>query len=117
MTAEITALTELLSKQLLASAERENAAAERERRMAEMLDKALQSTLTAAQTLPPQQSQVAQQPSENRVTARPATMDRPMLVSSATSADLRAWEEAWQDFACCQHLSAKDRKTRASTLR
>ena len=85
--------------------------------MAEMLDKALQSTFAATQTPPLQESQAAQQPSENRVTARPVTMDRPMLVSSATSADLRAWEDDWQDFACCQHLSAQDRKTRASTLR
>ena len=43
--------------------------------------------------------------------------DRPMLLSSATAADLTAWEDAWHDFSCCQKLSCQDKQTRASTIR
>ncbi|XP_065195262.1 uncharacterized protein K02A2.6-like [Sycon ciliatum] len=59
--------------------------------------------------------------SGNTSTSQPTTkqisVERPILLSSATLADLNAWEEAWEDYARCQKLSVQDRLTRVSALR
>ena len=109
MASEIAALTELLKQQMEASAQRE-------KRMAEILDQTLKTVAPV-----PQPAQAATQAGASQQpvlqSAKTVAVDRPMLLSSATAADFTAWEEAWHDFSCCQKLSCQDKQTRASTIR
>ena len=48
---------------------------------------------------------------------KPVSAERPVLISSATMSDFATFEEAWADYAQCQHLSSQDRETRMSAFR
>ena len=113
MASEIAALTELFKQQMEASAQRE-------KRMAEILDQTLKTVALApqpAQAATQAGASLIQQPVPQSAKTVHVAVDRPMLLSSATAADFTAWEEAWHDFSCCQKLSCQDKQTRASTIR
>ena len=50
-------------------------------------------------------------------TAKQISVERPVLLSSATLSDLTAWEEAWDDYARCQKLASQDTQTQVSAVR
>ena len=89
---DVASLVELM-KTLMKAAE------EREMRMASMLESALKPSADGRS----QPVQVTSSPSTRAVSA-----ERPMLLSSATLADFVSWEEAWTDYAKCQHLANQD---------
>ena len=93
---DVASLVELMKTQM-------KAAEEREMRMASMLESALKPSADGRS----QPVQVTSSPSTRAVSA-----ERPMLLSSATLADFVSWEEAWTDYAKCQHLANQDRETR-----
>ena len=49
--------------------------------------------------------------------SKPISTKRPVLQAFTTLADVCSWEEAWQDYAICQHLSTQSRETRVSAVR
>ena len=40
-----------------------------------------------------------------------------MLLSSASLSEFAAWQELWEDFSRCQHLTAQSKETRVSAIR
>ena len=86
----------------------------RETRLSEMLEQALQPGFM-------QQASHGGSPPNPTTRApalsKPVSIDRPTLLSSSTMSDFIAWEEAWSDYAQCQHLASQDRETRLSALR
>ena len=98
---DVASLVELMKTQM-------KAAEEREMRMASMLESVLKPSADGRS----QPVQVTSSPSTRAVSA-----ERPMLLSSATLADFVSWEEAWTDYAKCQHLANQDRETRVSAVR
>ena len=89
--------------------ERQMQAAEaREQRLATMLQSAIQSAGPSA----PASGQ-----SPPRSATKQISADCPVLLSSATLADFTSWEEAWHDYAACQHLSSQNRASRVSAVR
>ena len=97
---DVASLVELMKTQM-------KAAKEREMRMASMLESALKPSADGRS----QPVQVTPSPSTRAVSA-----ECPMLLSSATLADFVSWEEAWTDYAKCQHLANQDRETRVSAV-
>ena len=77
-------------------------------RMASMLESALKPSADGRS----QPVLVTPSPSTRAVSA-----ERLMLLSSVTMADFVSWEEAWTDFAKCQHMANQDRETRVSAVR
>ena len=68
----------------------------------------LQQALTASQLSPgssPNRSSVT------TATGKPASAERPVLLSSATLSDFTSWEEAWDDYSRGQHLFSQDQQT------
>ena len=86
------------------------ASAERERRLEDLLERTLKSVASSA-SAPSTLSSPTSSSSKN------VSVDRPVLINSATLADFEAWEESWHDYAQCQHLSTQTRETRVSALR
>ena len=107
MASKIAAMTELLEQQMEASAQWE-------KRMPEILDQTLKAVAGVPQPAPATEAASQQLVPQS---AKTVTVDRPMLLSSATAADFTAWQEAWHDFSCCQKLSCQDKQTRVSTIR
>ena len=93
--AGLASVLELVQEQLKASARREA-------HLASLLETALSQPRQAANPTP---------------SAKPVSAERPILLSSATMADFVAWEEAWQDYARCQHLNQQDPGIQLSALR
>ena len=103
-----------LEKLVSLMASQMKAAEEREKRMANMLESALKSSsATASPAAPASPSQPVQGPTSARV----VSAERPILLSSSSLSDFVSWEEAWTDYARCQHLAAQDRETRVSAIR
>eukprot|EP00117_Sycon_ciliatum_P020010 scpid17310/ scgid17953/ len=50
-------------------------------------------------------------------TTKPVSVDRPILLASATLADYASWCEAWSDYARCQLLASQPRETRMAAFR
>ena len=48
---------------------------------------------------------------------KPISVERPVLLGTATMVDFKAWEEAWNDYAVSQQLTSQSRETRVSALR
>ena len=96
-------LLKVVEKQMAASAARED-------RLTTLLEQALKGAP------PPESPSPAPQPKPNPNT-KTVSVDRPVLLVSATMADFVAWEEAWHDYAKCQHLEAQDLATRRAALR
>ena len=81
-----------------------------------MLEKALKpSTFTtpAPVTMPHVQPSSPSGASPHKT----VSVERPVLLSSATSADVTAWEEAWDDYSQCQQLQHQSRETRVAAIR
>ena len=49
--------------------------------------------------------------------SKPISAECPVLQASATLADFCSWDEAWQDYAICQHLATQSRETPVSAVR
>ena len=81
---ELAALTAQFERHLATSVASEQAAAEREQRLADLLDKSLQSQK------PSPLDRSASPPSPARVITKTVSVDRPVLSSSATSAEITA---------------------------
>jgi len=88
---DVQALTALLQQQLAA-------ASEREKRLTNLVEKTLQQVPQPSSTSPPASN------NSQTVSAKPVSVDRPLLASSATLADFTAWSEAWADYALRQTL-------------
>ena len=93
---DITALTQLLAQQMQASEQRE-------RQVAALLESITQQQHSTS--------------SSRQAASKNVAAERPVLMSSATLADFAAWEELWQDFSRCQHLSEQNRETRVAAVR
>ena len=92
---DLAALTALFERHLATPVAREQAAAEREQRLADLLNKTLQSQkLMAVSPL----DRSATSPSPSSVTTKTVSVDRPVLSSSATSTDFTAWVESCEDY-------------------
>ncbi|XP_065182117.1 uncharacterized protein K02A2.6-like [Sycon ciliatum] len=97
ISAEIGSLLALMQQQM-------KAAEARETRLTTLVENATRDNQT-----PPSTSTSCSQ--------KPISVERPVLLSTATMADFTAWEEAWRDYAVCQHLASQSRETRVSALR
>ena len=88
------------------------ASAAREERLTALLEKALDGSPASPSPLP------STSPSPSTpASAKTVSVERPVLMVSATMADFVAWEEAWEDYSRCQHLNQQDLATRRSALR
>ena len=97
---DIAALTELLKLQI-------NAAETRERNLSQLVHQTLQ---TLSGTTQPSTTQSSPAP-------KAVAAERPMLLSSSSLTDFTSWEEAWDDFSVCQHLTSQPQLTQVSALR
>ena len=88
------------------------ASAAREERLTALLEKALDGSPASPSPLP----STSPSPSTPAST-KTVSVERPVLMVSATMADFVAWEEAWEDYSRCQHLNQQDLATRRSALR
>ena len=90
----------------------------REQRLADMIDKTLQSvSQSAAQTIALHAPAQSAPTISSSASPKTESVDRPMLSSPATSADFTAWEEMWDDYSRCQQLSSQDKDTRVTAVR
>ena len=79
-----------------------------------MLEQALQPGFTQQTS---QAASPANPTTQVPALSKPVSIDRPTLLSSSTMSDFIAWEEAWSDYAQCQHLASQDREARLSAVR
>ena len=86
------------------------ASAARETQLTSML----QQALTASQSSPGSSPNCS---SVTTATGKPVSAERPIILSSATLSDFMSWEEAWDDYSRCQHLSSQDQQTRMAAFR
>ncbi|XP_065193134.1 uncharacterized protein LOC135824328 [Sycon ciliatum] len=94
--ADIAALADLFKKQM-------EAANEREKRLDAIITGLTQQSQPRSSPAPP--------------APKPVAAERPMLLSSASLSEFAAWQELWEDFSRCQHLTAQSRETRVSAIR
>ena len=94
-----------MQKQVAASAAREEC-------LTALLEKALDDSPASPSPLP----STSPSPSTPAST-KTVSVERPVLMVSATMADFVAWEKAWEDYLHCQHLNQQDLATRRSALR
>ena len=87
-------------------------AATREQHLTQLMERTLRSN---SQPPPPQRPPPA--PPASVPAARPVSVDRPLLLASASLAEFAAWEGLWQYYARCQHLDSQDNATREATVR
>ncbi|TRY81025.1 hypothetical protein TCAL_13606, partial [Tigriopus californicus] len=62
-------------------------------------------------------SSVSSATSNGGGTWRPISVDRPMLMASATTCDFATWKEGWENFSICQHLESQSREVRVAALK
>ncbi|XP_065182282.1 uncharacterized protein LOC135812991 [Sycon ciliatum] len=104
---DIAALTQLMRQQM-------ETAATREHHLTQLVERTLRSI---SQPPPPQRPPPAPPARDHVPAARPVSVDRPMLLASASLAEFAAWEGLWRDYARCQHLDSQDNATRVATVR
>ena len=101
LSSDIATLAQLVSDQL-------KAADAREKQLTDILQQALSQL--SSPSVPSASTSTSPAP-------KTVSVERPMLMSSATLADFTAWEEMWRDYSQCQHLSSQDKCTRMAAVR